>query len=118
MSERISEQPVVDRNSAENKGKLLFLDKAGYVARADRSKLLSPEERDARAHKRKGEKAKIIAYGKKLRGTVWHLKKNEKAFALKGNYTQATKAAEQTLAAQKEWEKFRGLSKKDKMKLV
>lgn len=51
MAQRISKAPVVDRGAY--KGKLVFLDKHGYVSVADRPKRLTDEERQQRATNRR-----------------------------------------------------------------
>jgi len=50
MAERISKEPVVDRD--EYQGRMIFIDSEGYVCVADRPKGLSPAEKKERQKER------------------------------------------------------------------
>ena len=67
---------AVDRS--KYKGKLVFIDKAGNIAVADRPKGLSVEEKAERKAKRQAEHGKVVAKRAVLRNAMSEARKNAK----------------------------------------
>lgn len=95
MSERISNEPVIDRSKYPKR--IIFVDREGYVCVADRPKKLDPAEKKERDNARRNAKAEIIEQRAAFRAKVREAKTKAKKTLLPEDaeaYEQAKKEYE------------------------
>jgi beta-galactosidase GanA len=103
---RISEKSVVDRK--QFKGKMMFIDKEGYVCIADRPQKLTPEERATRLAARMAKKQEKKKQGAKFRENIVLANKVYRKVVKSKNLGEITKSLKALDVAKEEYEKFKG----------
>lgn len=107
MGERLTTEPVVDRN--KHPKKFLYIDKEGYPCVADRGggKKLSPEERTKKEKERKEKRERRKEEGRRLRSNITNATKNYNGVVKSKNLRMIKNALESIDVAKKAYEKFK-----------
>ena len=106
MAIRLTEQPVVDK--AQYKGELIFVDKEGYVCKAEKKKPLSDAEREKRKRAKYEKVSAIRKQGVPYRNKIYDARLSFKEAVKREDQAGINKALDDLKVAQiayQDWKK-------------